>query len=94
MQDDLLTIKNITAILLLQRDYSEGSVSVGKNGVVEIDYRICKKDQKSLMKSVWTAMSVLQAAGAKKIMTLSNVPVEVTARKGEDRVNMEVSERS
>ena len=46
-KNDMLTVKNVTAVLLLQRDHGEGTVDVGKDGVVNINYEISKKDQVS-----------------------------------------------
>ena len=55
--------------------------------MVDISYRLCEKDKKSMMASMRTGMKIFQAAGARRIATLNATTQDVRTRNGKETID-------
>jgi len=60
---------------VLPRDRSEGRVTVGRDGVPKIRYRLTKGDEKRIVGGLVAAGQVMEAAGARELFTLHGPPL-------------------
>ncbi|MCI4348053.1 MAG: GMC family oxidoreductase, partial [Thermoplasmata archaeon] len=68
-----------TATIVLLRERSRGRVSLDGHGETRVDYALNAADQEDVKRGIQETGRVLAAAGAKSLVTIHSLPVDVRA---------------
>ena len=68
-------ISRVGFVASLARDASEGRVTIDKNGVPRVDYKLSKEDQRRIAEGVVAAGKMVEAAGATEVHTVHREPI-------------------
>lgn len=75
----LQRFRHSTATIVLLRERSRGRVTIGPRGDTRIEYVLSVEDRREVQRGIQETGRVLAAAGAKSLVTLHSLPVEVRA---------------
>lgn len=91
-QRDVLELRSLQPVGILLRDRDAGHVSVRKNGTPVWHYKISRRDQANMRIGIHRAAELLNASGAKAIMSSSQPTVRMSTAQPVDAFTRAVDE--
>jgi choline dehydrogenase-like flavoprotein len=79
-KNKMLEISNTVPLIILQRDQSEGTISIGLDRKPSISYEINEEDEESMMTGILGTLEILLAADSDYIFTGHNNDVGLNAK--------------
>lgn len=79
-KNKMLMMSNTLPLIILQRDQSEGTITLGLDGKPSISYEVGEEDKKSMMIGILGTLEILLAAGSDYVITGHNNDVGLNAQ--------------